>query len=82
MVSIRFFAGYREKIKKDQLEVALESDVTLGEFIKMLSSRYPELEDIFHGKSVSIAVNHELASSDHVLKNDDEIAVFPPVSGG
>lgn len=82
MVSIRFFAGYKEKIKKDRLEVAVESDVTLGEFIEMVAQKYPEIGNIFKDKSVSIAVNHELASSDHVLKNSDEIAVFPPVSGG
>ena len=34
------------------------------------------------GRAVRIAVNHDLASSDTAIHPGDEVAIFPPVTGG
>lgn len=70
-------------IAKDILggrEVILEADrLTVGELRQMLTSRHPALLDL---RSLFIAVNLLYADDKHVLKENDEIALIPPVSGG
>jgi len=34
------------------------------------------------GRAVRIAINHDLASSDTPIHPGDEVAIFPPVTGG
>jgi len=45
-----------------------------------LCGRYPELKPL--GASRGVAVNHRHVALDHVLREGDEVAFFPPVSGG
>lgn len=82
MVSVRLFAGFKEKIKKDMVEIPVTSKTTLEEFIKKLGDNFPEIAEILKKNQATIAVNHEVVSSDYVLKEGDEVALFPPVSGG
>jgi len=45
-----------------------------------LTERYPALKPL--GDSRVLAVNHEHVPLDHPLQDGDEVAFFPPVSGG
>ena len=50
---------------------------------KFLSKKYPNLKQHFiKDQMLRIAVNLEYITSNTKIKNDDEIAIFPPVSGG
>jgi molybdopterin converting factor subunit 1 len=82
MVSVRLFAGFKEKINKDTIEIRVNNDTTLGDFIKSLGDSYPQIAEILEKSQATIAVNHEIADLDYILKDSDEIALFPPVSGG
>ena len=52
---------------------------TVGELRAYLSENHPELNDL---KSLFIAVNQSYADDHAELKETDEIAIIPPVSGG
>ena len=82
MVSIRFFAGFREKIGAEKIEISLSAETTLKEFIAWLESDYPEISALIEKNKATIAVNHEIADMDQTISDSDEIALFPPVSGG
>ena len=49
---------------------------------KYLISKYPDLKKHLDQEILRFAVNQEYIVEDIDLKKDDEIAVFPPVSGG
>jgi len=81
-VSIRvlFFGAARDVVDANPLNLSLEAPATVGSAFQSLVSRFSQLERF--GRSLLFAVNQEYATPDTVLKENDELAVFPPVSGG
>lgn len=57
----------------------LEDGITVADFRKQLESEYPGLKKL---QSYMIAQNEEYADNTDILKQGDEIAIIPPVSGG
>ncbi len=82
MVSIRLFAGFREKIGAEKIEVSVPDKTRLDDFIRLLGSEFPEIGALIEKSQATIAVNHEIAGMDQIITDSDEIALFPPVSGG
>ena len=81
MIKVLFFAQVRELVNTDALEIAAEFATveTLRKHLAAKSDRWAlALED---GKLLA-AVNQTLVSFDHRLKVGDEVAFFPPVTGG
>ncbi len=81
-VSIRvlFFGGARDVVEANELEISLDAPATVGGAFRHLVDRFAQLERF--GRSLLFAVNQEYATPDTPLKENDELAVFPPVSGG
>jgi molybdopterin converting factor subunit 1 len=61
------------------LEVELPTSASVAALRAMLVERFPRLSSL---SSVRLAVNGEYANEDLALKEDDEVAIIPPVSGG
>lgn len=81
MTKIKFFAGFREKIKRSEIELDVEN-LTLSEVISILNKQIKGFKKIMDEENVVIAVNHEVADGGTIVYSEDEIAIFPPVSGG
>ena len=81
-VSIRvlFFGAARDVVDANQLELSLDAPATVSSAFQDLVARFAQLERF--GRSLLFAVNQEYATPDTLLKENDELAVFPPVSGG
>jgi MoaE-MoaD fusion protein len=81
-VSIRvlFFGAARDVVDRNPLDLSLEAPATVSSAFQSLVSRFSQLERF--GRSLLFAVNQEYATPDTLLKENDELAVFPPVSGG
>ncbi|HEX6188295.1 MAG TPA: molybdenum cofactor biosynthesis protein MoaE [Pyrinomonadaceae bacterium] len=79
-VRVLFFGAARDAVGQAQIEVELESPVSAGQARAKLLSDYPSLQRF--GKSLLFAVNQQYAQSDREISAGDELAVFPPVSGG
>jgi len=79
-VRVLFFGAARDAVGHEQIEVELESPVNAEGARAKLLSDYPSLQRF--GKSLLFAVNQEYAQNDRELSEGDELAVFPPVSGG
>jgi molybdopterin converting factor subunit 1 len=77
--SIKAFGIAREIFGTSLLTVELEGDVTVGLMKTHLVGQYPKLAGL---KSLFIAVNQEYATDEVRLRDSDEIALIPPVSGG
>jgi molybdopterin converting factor subunit 1 len=61
------------------IDLIVDEDITVGALKQKLEGRYPQLRGI---SSYMVAVNDEYASDDSIIKNNDEVAIIPPVSGG
>jgi molybdopterin converting factor subunit 1 len=79
-VTIRLFAGVRERIGSDVVSVNLQVSATVAELRSTLATAHPEASGLITRSAV--AVNGEYAAADHRVSPADEIALIPPVSGG
>jgi molybdopterin converting factor subunit 1 len=78
-VSVRLFAGLRERAGTDRLEVELPDDARVADVLAaMASTPVGALRD----RECVVAVNREYASADEPVRAGDEVALVPPVSGG
>ena len=78
-IHVRLYATYREQAGSGKLDVAITGD-TVADVIAQLLEDVPSLPRTF--KPHLIAVNDEFASPQYPLKEGDEVALYPPVSGG
>ncbi len=79
-IHVRLFSIVKEiaGCAEQTVEVAPQADTT--EVFRQLVKQHPALE-AWEG-SVRMAVNREYVPADHPLKEGDEVAIIPPVSGG
>ncbi|AWK85510.1 molybdopterin converting factor subunit 1 [Azospirillum thermophilum] len=83
-MKVLYFAWLRSKIGVPSETVDLPADVTdVAGLIEWLKSRSPRhAEALANSKVVKVAVNQEHVPYDHPLSASDEVALFPPVTGG
>jgi MoaE-MoaD fusion protein len=79
-VRVRLFARYREALGRDRLEVDLPEDGTVESAWSAVADRHPELAPF--RPFTLFAVGQDYVTPDHRLRPDDELCLFPPVSGG
>ena len=79
-VRVRLFARYRETLGRERLEVDLPEDGTVECAWSAVADRHPELAP--YRPFTLFAVGQDYVSPDHRLRPDDELCLFPPVSGG
>jgi sulfur-carrier protein len=84
MVTILYFARLRESLGKASEELVLPETVRdLAGLRDMLVSRGGSwTTELGNSKSIRAAVNQEMANGGTPVKDGDEIALFPPVTGG
>lgn len=82
MITIRvlFFGAARDVVDHNPLSLSLDADTSVAAAFQQLVQKYPDLSRF--GRSLLFAVNQEYATLDTDLTNNDELAIFPPVSGG
>jgi len=79
-VKCLFFAGAKDIVGKSSIEFEVNESTTTTEFEKIVLAKHPSLEKIL--TTSLLAVNQEYVDTPVVLKEGDEIAVIPPISGG
>ncbi len=84
MVKLLYFASLRESLGCAREEVALPvGTTTIASLVDALRSRDARWSDAFApGRTWRVAVNQQMADAATPLKPGDEIAFFPPVTGG
>jgi MoaE-MoaD fusion protein len=79
-IRVLLFGAARDAVNVNPVELSLESPATVASAFSALLVRFADLQRF--GRSLLFAVNQEYASPDTELRENDELAVFPPVSGG
>ena len=79
---IRYFAWIKDITNKEDETIDTNHPKTIQELKQYLVNLYPELRKHFLHDVLRFAVNQEYVSENLSLKPIDEIAIFPPVSGG
>lgn len=81
-VTIRYFARLREELDTDGESLPCNGPQTAGDLLTHLASRGGHWQQLAHGQPVMIAVNQAMAKPETPVHPGDEVAFFPPVTGG
>ena len=80
-VTVLYFAFIHETTRRKEEIMELSTNTSIKELILIILTRYPNIKNI---KNIKISVNYRIvnSNSNSILKNDDEVALLPPISGG
>ena len=82
MVRIRYFAKYREWMQMPEENLDF-SPANVGELKRLVRDRHPNALKVFSDSRCIVAINqHVVHGDDALLKPGDEVAFYPPVTGG
>ena len=91
-MQVRLYATLRQMARTRLIEVPVEGKQTVGDVLRALVARYPELSDaVWHTDGslsghIAVILNgrdvRHLAGVETSLSDDDQLDVFPPVAGG
>ncbi len=79
-IEVLLFARLREIVGRDKLELQRQEMFTVRDVWDGLRALYPRVDGF--GRSLIFSVNQEFADFETSVKEGDEVAIFPPVSGG
>jgi molybdopterin synthase sulfur carrier subunit len=83
MILINYFARYREQLNLGGEKLPLTDNLKTIEDVRQLLMARGELwSDVLGADNLMCALNQELCHPDRVIEDYDEIAFFPPVTGG
>lgn len=83
MLNILYFASLRESVGLAQESLPVPASGTVAGLIDVLRAREGKwAEALAVGKRWRVAVNQEMAGLETAIQSGDEIAIFPPVTGG
>jgi molybdopterin synthase catalytic subunit len=79
-VTVLFFGAARDAVGQAEVDFTLKGTPTAANAFAQVLEQFPDLRRF--GRSLLFAVNQEYAVGDRIVNDGDELAVFPPVSGG
>lgn len=83
MLKIHYFASIREQLAREKDSITLPSGVsTVAELVDYLVAQDASNALLADARQVLVAVNQSVSGRDHPLQGDEEVAFFPPVTGG
>lgn len=84
MVEIKYFARLSESLGVRSEQIELDRQIkTAADLINQLISRGDNWAEQFNAENkILVAINKEMAEADTNICDGDEIAFFPPVTGG
>lgn len=82
MIRVLFFAKLREALGCAELEWGLDRETTALEVRSAILEEYPHWREALSSPNVIVALNHEVVALDAQVAPGDELAFYPPVTGG
>ncbi len=74
-ITVKYFASLREQLGKSEEPLTLSDEISVAEVWKGVSGETKS-------ENILMAINMEYVKSDAIVKEGDEVAFFPPVTGG
>ncbi|GHF91947.1 molybdopterin converting factor subunit 1 [Thalassotalea marina] len=82
MIKVLFFGQLKEVLACDRLDLEVTEQMKVSDVHALLLTRYQQSTSYLKPGRILVAVNQDLASMEHQISDGDELAFFPPVTGG
>lgn len=82
MIRVRFFASVRERAGQEALDIERGGATTVAGLMAQLGDHSENVREALARENLLIAVNQTMVGRDHAIADGDEVAFFPPVTGG
>lgn len=82
MIKVKFFGQLRELLNCDEKSVELPANSNVQDLLVLLSNHTEKWASYLQADNVLVAVNQEMSTKNQLLVAGDEVAFFPPVTGG
>ena len=79
-LDVRLFATLKDRVGQTQIRVSVEEPATVESLVTAAAEAYPSLAPAL--PSTLVAVNRAFADPGTEIRYGDEVAFFPPVTGG
>ena len=79
-VTVSFYSYFKDLAGCAQTSEALPEGSSLGDLFARLGERFPKIGAMEKSSLMAVAVDYQ--TRDYVLKEGDEVSLFPPVQGG
>jgi len=82
MIKVCFFASLREQLQCSELAVDDFAGSSVDELLLHLKNHHPDWSDALSQPKLLSAINHSMVARTATIKENDEVAFFPMVTGG
>jgi len=79
-LSIKLFASLKQVMTSDEIKINIDNEITVLQMKEIIFETFPNLKK--SNIPFFVAVNHKYSKDSDVIEANDEIALFPHVSGG
>ena len=80
LLSIKLFASIRQAMNSNEIKINIDNGITILQMKEIIFETFPNLKKL--NIPFFVAVNHKYSKDSDVIDANDEIALFPHVSGG
>lgn len=82
MINVLFFAQLKEQLKTSGLQIDMGTPCSVADVQAKLLADNPAWQASLDNRTLLAAVNQDMVQPDHTVNDGDEVAFFPPVTGG
>ena len=82
MIKVLFFARLREQLSTNSVEISPVDNMTTDHIRQQLAEKDETWAKFLQADSLLVAVNQQVTDWSHSVVSGDEVAFFPPVTGG
>ena len=82
MIKVLFFARYREQLGCSELQLDEEAGNSIESLRQLLSAKGERWADVMNNPTTLVSLNQTVVANSASISAGDEIAFFPPVTGG
>ena len=82
VISVLFFAQLREQLQCEKLVLEVSAPLSIADLRTQLVAQHPHWDAYLHSDKLLFAINQSLVNASQLISDGDEVAFFPPVTGG